>query len=93
MSEPIVFQEKTTYGDQYTLECPYCGKDICDLWDSDLNTMTTNVHCDYCRRDVDINIEFTCDITAYTKEGNEPVKEPEWPKLEGGGNDKVGETS
>ena len=84
MADPTVFQEKTTYGDQYHLECPYCGKDIQDLWDSDIKPMTSNVRCDHCNRDVDINVEFTCEITAWSKEGKEPVKEPEWPSAKEG---------
>lgn len=39
--------DKRTYGDPFSIECPHCGEEICDLWDGNCS-INTKVECGDC---------------------------------------------
>jgi predicted SprT family Zn-dependent metalloprotease len=39
---------KRTYGDLNSIDCPHCGREICNLWDHDHVDCGDEFECDRC---------------------------------------------
>jgi hypothetical protein len=62
-----------THGDQYRIDCPACGKVICDLWDLGNGLVTGGTtECPHCEAELNIEeVDIAVDVALSVKKGGE----------------------
>jgi DNA-directed RNA polymerase subunit RPC12/RpoP len=68
-----------THGDLYSIDCPHCGEEICDLWDLGHVDDGMEIECEHCGgksvvedREVTITLRGLAKTDASEVDGDSP---------------------